>query len=624
MIKKLTALLSSTALTFSLFVPAVSADQSTVLEAINAATGETIEAAVKSYLEEAGKTEPYASLPACDRTEINERILGNIKYDDYDALSSAYQTALEYTTQVDKSLYKEEFVEDFSSLDAGWIQSQNPPYVGSESMHTDKHKYLNISGNDTSYMGVWGPDLQTSDVYGGNQYITRTLNNPYCIVSGYMYYSSINGNPKAYYGIEGQNNSYWIGTGGGDGEYRYKNGTSWVNNIAANDEAWHKVVYDGLTKPGKIMAYFDGKLQFTVEDKMTELKVGCLDPNANGGLYIVCFDNISVASAKDGVAELWENFNASTITEKTLKAMMTSMGKDGETFSELPGCDKTAIVADLEAKRPFKSIDELRASYQEALENTTGIDIDPTKYSTLLMVDFSNYSNANWTETGMSFRGNQIGTGYMDGIGNQVRKTLNITGEDYSAGFVGGSLASVDENGPPNANYIKRAISDSNSIVTAYFYDNMNDGTPRYNIKVNDKTWVGRTDNSGYFSYAMNESLALTSVTVGTGWHKVVFDGLTNSGTVTVYLDGTQIGQTNQKIEYLQLGNEWTDAGFDIVWMDNISVAVEKREETLSVTCKGSEITALPATGTVQVKVENPDFQNDYIIVGYKDKLPSF
>ncbi len=579
--KRVISILSAAALSSSIAVPVVFADSA--LTAVNGATADTIGDAVASVVTESGKFD-YSVLPACDRTEINERMLAGAPYSDDAALYAAYQKALEYTTQVDRDKYGVEIIEDFSNLDANWTKSSPEPYIGSPgTIDTSILRNLNISGNETSFMEVWGAPFGN----GGNQWIARDLNDPYCIVSGYMYYSNINGMPKVYYSIKGNSeNNYGIGNGGDDGEYRYNDGTSWGNNIAENDNAWHKVEFDGLTEPGKIKGYLDGQLLFTVEDTMKSLKVGCLDSN-NDGYYIFCMDNISVATSKPE-GELMDIFNANPVTELSLGNMFAVMGKDKDLFESLPGCDRTKVVSILEAARPYDDAVALATAYQSALETATGVDT--SQYNVLWTEDFSNYSTDNWTVTG-TLHGGAIGTDSMLGI---ARKSLNITDESYSAGFVGASLISN------NVNYIKRTVSEPNSIVTAYFNDNANDTVNSfYNIKVNDHTWIGCSGGDNQYSYEANAGVALTGVTKGNNaWHKVVFDGTTDPSVTAIYLDGQKIAESSEKIVYVQMGNQWNNPGYDVVWMDHVSVAA-------------------PKTGVVTEVAASSDLNSD-AAVGYK------
>ncbi|MGN0181105.1 MAG: hypothetical protein ACI4DP_01635 [Candidatus Ornithomonoglobus sp.] len=585
--KKVISVLSAAAILTALAVPSVFAD-GTALDAVNAADADTIAAAVASVVTESGKFD-YSVLPSCDQNEINERMLSGIPYADNDALYAAYQTALENTTQVDRALYKPELIEDFSNLDSGWTQSNPVPYIGSPGkIDTNILRNLNISGNETSFMEVWGAPFGE----GGNQYISRVLGNPYCIVSGYMYYSNINNMPKVYYGIEGSSRNYYIGNGGTDGAYRYNNGSQWISDIAENDNAWHKVVFDGLTAPGKIKGYFDGQLLFTAEDTMTTLKVGCLD-TINDGFYIFCLDNISIAVSKPA-EELLESFNENPVTEESLSGILAAINKDRALFESLPECDRKAIASDTEKGRPYDNADALADAYQTALEKATGVDED--KYTVLWTEDFSNYSNDDWTASG-SLRGNAIGSELLSGIGDQSRQSINISGEKCSAGFVGASLAGT----PGDVNYITRSVDEENSVVTAYFYDMMNDGNARYNIKVNDNTWVGRSDSGDKYTYAAGGAVAASNIQTGKGWHKVVFDAATNSELMNIYLDGVLIAQSSEKVKYVQLGNQWVDEGYDIVWMDNISVAAEKKTERLTIKKGLTEIDTLPSSGSIRI-----------------------
>jgi len=120
--KKIIAIIMVASVFLSFFTP-VSASEESVTSSINGATVSTIAAALGEYLDESGNAGVYHTLPECDQTNINERMLAGIPYADYAAVDAAYQKALEYATQVDLDVYNEVFVEDFSNLDSGWTQT---------------------------------------------------------------------------------------------------------------------------------------------------------------------------------------------------------------------------------------------------------------------------------------------------------------------------------------------------------------------------------------------------------------------------------------------------------------------------------------------------------------------
>lgn len=619
-IKKLAAMVIAAAMSASMMMPAYA--ETTGLEAINAATRETIATAVSQYVVEVGKTDPYGVLPECDQNEINGRILENAPYSSDEELAAAFQTALEYTTQVDKDWYDTVLLEDFSTgkIDTTvWSVPEKSPFITNKNItSTVESKSLNISGTDDMSMAVWGKSVTvtTDDAgttqTGGKQYLQKKITDPNVIITGYFYNTRSDAVNTYYeFRINGKN-GYRVGGFETKKNYVYSidAGTTW-KKIKPLDTAWHKVEFDGATKPGYVTGYFDGVEIFTVAATIEELYVGTFSSLDNFTIFFT--DNITIAKPKSN-ADFLADLNSKELTESNVKRATRFIGQS-EPYASLPECDRIEIAERLEAGRPYASIDDLTAAYQTALEYTTGVDED--NYTEAWSEDFSQGLDAEkWTTGGTLVEG-AVGEAQPTGIGD-VRKSLNISGtEDASLGIFGASTAG-------SANYVTRTVENSKSIVTVYFYDLNNDVSyPRFGVYLNDDCAITRSDASGYYGYFVNGVGNASSITATQGWHKVVFDGLTDeTGLVTAYLDGNEIFQTDKPIEKIQVGNSFGVTGYGVFWVDNISVATEKLAEKVTITNRGNEITdgTLPANATVIVQIENWEKTTDYIVAAYKDE----
>ena len=131
----------------------------------------------------------FNALPECDRSEVVQRLEQDRPYAELDTLKSAYQTALEYTTQADWTQYDKVWQEDFSAgLDetkwtvTGALKNRS---VGSEEMFdsTLPRQNLNISGTETASAGFVG----ASFVSGKLNYITRDITDENTRITLYFY-----------------------------------------------------------------------------------------------------------------------------------------------------------------------------------------------------------------------------------------------------------------------------------------------------------------------------------------------------------------------------------------------------------------------------------------------------
>ena len=226
---------------------------------------------------------------------------------------------------------------------------------------------------------------------------------------------------------------------------------------------------------------------------MERIEIGSLFDNA-GGFSVAAVDNISIA-VKKSEADILTDFNANTVTQSRLRSFLNITTKSGDIFASLVDCDRSLIVNKIEASRPYESIEAFETAYQSILEEVSGEF--GTGYTVAWQEDFDNGLSSDWTVTG-TLRGNSVGTGDMDGIG-YPRYSLDISGENASAGFVGAALIDY------NTNYITRTVSNPHSVVTLYFNDVQNDSTPSYYFKINDNDYIGRSNVSGSnYSYWHN------------------------------------------------------------------------------------------------------------------------
>lgn len=575
------------------------------------------ESRLKSFIGLTTKSKDvFASLVECDRNAIVEKIEAARPYDSIESFETAYQKILEDVTGKQGQGYTVAWQEDFDNgLSSEWVVTGTLKgnSVGTGDMtglNTGRYA-LDISGGDQASAGFVGASLNDNSV----NYITRTVENPQSIVTLYFFdYNNEINSPRMFFGI---NDTDFISRTDSGGYYSYQvesDGNMKLTSVSASKQ-WHKVVFDGVSEKGYVNAYLDGVKVFRTANDIEYVRIG---NKWNNGSYSVMFaDHITVAEYDAKAA--FDTFNSSAVTADSISKILPVAGKS-DVFGVLPTCDKTAIAENLEKARPFADIDTFAQAYQKELENVTGKIGDD--YTLLWQEDFDkddsddDYYSNNW-DIGGFLRGNAIGEGNMTDI-NIDRQYLNISGTDTkSAGFVSASLTDLHKN------YITRTVSDSNSVVTLYFNDAQNDGTPSYYFKINDNDYIGRSNQSGsYYSYWINGEEKHSQVEVSKGWHKVVFDGTVNEGLVTAYIDGAEVFQTANEIEYISVGNHETYNGFDVVWVDHITVVKDTKaadKEQVKVTYNGIECNGiLPQNAEkVTVSVENAKLKTDYVIAAY-------
>ncbi len=548
---------------------------------------------------------PYKALPKPDRDDIIEALLKET-ITDLTAFGTKYQAAYDAVFTVDTSKYDVVWTEDFKNFsEENWTVNGAPQAkaFGTEWLYDDQPRQYFGEADRASAAFVGGALTD-----GGPQknYITRPVANSNSIVTAY-FNDSMNDRVSQYYAVWVNDNT-WIGANGVQANYSYAaGGASEATTVQKSANTWHKVVFDGLTTPGTTKMYLDGILVGTSSESIKYVKLG------NDFIWedfnIVYMDSISVVTeTAEAIAERLAGYNDNP-SQDALVSLMGDMGKDSGVFNSLPECDKAEIVSVLGKNTPYDTVEKLATAYQKAFETT--ITYDSAKYAPQWTEDFSGVLSNEWI-VGGTLKGNAVGTGYLEGIGDQPRQSIGAGSEESSIGFTGTSLNNE------RINYIKRVIDEPKSIVTAYFYDMQTDGVGLYSVKVNDNTVIGRSGGDQYYSYKISGAdFALTNVAITKAWHKVVFDGLTTPGTIYMYLDGTLVGTSTGDIEYLLLGNEYENQNYTVVWMDNVSVVTAKQDENVSIKSKGKEIEVLPTSGQVIVSLENADGTGEYAVAQY-------
>lgn len=586
------------------------------LDAVNGATSSNIASAVSEYLTEAGKNDLYDVLPECDKTEINKRILAGKPYADASALEKAYQTALEYATQADWSVYDKAWVEDFSGgLDANGWTSENlrTGAVGTEDLNGIKksRETINVSGKETASAIICGGGLNPTQTKPS--YIEKSVSDPKSIVTFYL--KDLN------------NNNTTIGIQFNDKQaFSTKQGTKFdaINNVSGwekggsgygstvdgNSKAkWTKITLDGTVAKGKVNAYVDGELCYTFTGEIDRVKIGQLCDAA--GFMVTTVDNISVAVAddysntsggddndnkdddnkdddanKDKLAE----FNSAETTVDTVKAVLEYTSKSMSLYSVLAECDQKSIVELLDKEKPFNSFSDLEKSYQSALEYAT--QADWSVYEKTLVEDFSDGLEKNgWGS--LNLRTGAVGSGNVNGI-NKTRETINVSNtENSSAMILGGSLNNFETNGE---SYISKSIDNPNSIITFYVKD-LNNNMTTIGIQFNDKqafstkmgsTFYAVSDVSNWTTEGSNYGSTVDSNS-NAKWTKITIDGATESGKVKAYVDGKLYYTFTGEINQVKIGQLCTASGFMVATVDNVTVASVRQPVASNVAIKDNQ-----------------------------------
>lgn len=243
---------------------------------------------------------------------------------------------------------------------------------------------------------------------------------------------------------------------------------------------------------------------------------------------------------------------------------------------------------------------------------------DRDRYSVLWTEDFEDEIDTSvWSVIG-ELRSGAVGSTDVPGI-NIMRKYIDVYGEQGSTAFFGASLLSG-----ASRNEIKRSISVENCVVTAYFYDEMNAAVPLFYIRANNNTGVGCSNDNEYYTYRKDGVYTVSVIPRSRNWHSVVFDGLSEPGKVSVVLDGFELFTTEDKIEFLSLGNSWTNNSYSVFWADNISVMIEKNTEGIRFFRNGHEVSTIPNSGSVTLSADNPIYDAKYYVAAYSSgKLKS-
>lgn len=501
-------------------------------------------AAVEEKIAELGFEVYYNQLPQSDRSEIAE-LLGD-SYENDAKFTAAYKEAWDNVVTLRERESAELIVdEDFEDgIDSSWTKGGSP--------ETDTYVSLSPDGTGKNSLYIMGGAFG-----GGNTYIKNDFGERKAMVSLYFYETEYEWSESAFgvcvadditFGVYGKADEYSINAGG-----------SWQSLGKARSEGWHRVVFDTISQDN-LKVYLDGEEVYSGEGIISYLQVGNLwNKDGIDAWYI---DEISVIAEKQLT---WaDKFNAQTLTEDTLRGLLTE--KQLTIFDKLPQCDRTAIVDELEAAKPYQSEDEVLEKYTEVLLKVT--QYDSSKYELVFYEDF----------------GDGITSAWQSDKKPAIKKFLNVTVDDLdikdaeqkSAAFWGASI--TGNNGDKNVTGSNQTITrdvPANSYITLYFWDSMNDKNAYIGFKVNDNLMSGLYGTKSYYRYSVNggSSWETTSIDRSKGWHKVVFDGATTPGTVYAYIDDVKLFEKSGTTEYLGIGNFWSVSGYDYYAVDNITVA---------------------------------------------------
>lgn len=615
---KIAAVMSAVMMSMSITVPTL-ADE-TSLGLINNATSDTIATALSTYLTEVSKNTLYDVLPQCDKTAINERLLKGKPYVDEDALAAAYQTALEYATQADWSVYGKTFVEDFSTgletngwtsenLRNGAVGSANVPGIENKGRAT-----LNISGTETASAILCGGSLNTATT---KSVITKPITNPKSIITFYM--KELNSGTTI--GVQ-FNDTQAFSTSGGD-TFRPLNSVETISwgeatsgsvKDADGNYKWTKVTIDGATEKGKVKAYVDGVLCHTFTGEINQVTIGQVFTGT--GFSVTSVDNISVAEiTQEYINNKFAEFNSASSTAQALDAFLPYTSKSADVYSALPECDRNNIALEVQKGKPYETIEKFEEKYQKALEYTTQADYD--KYEKVFVEDFSTGLETNgWTSKDL--RAGAVGTGNL----LKTRETLNISGtENASAIILGGQFNNTKKG---DTSYISKAITNPKSIITFYMKE-LNTQTT-IGVKFNDTQGFSTRGDKAFVPITSYNPITWGDTAYGNikdadgnyKWTKVRIDGASSKGKVNVYVDDVLCYVFTGEINQLTIGQTYESETWSVTTVDNISVVTPYAEKAV-LKYNGIDVeNIIPANAeNVTFEVSNLHYETDYIIAGY-------
>ena len=603
------------------------------------------------------------ALPLCDQKAVLESLDGT--YSSAADLTEAFWTAAaELIQPTGENIFTEDFAD---GIDSSWEISENAPaaITSGESWLGNTVQTLGASETETKAIGFWGSSVEYDATGSGTKakgsevYIKRAVK-PNSKTTLYFYdYQSDKNTPSL--GIK-INDKVTIGANSANKEYYvYNTGDEkWSTTGTAISKGWHKVVIDGTRESGRVYISIDGGAETEIDTSVEYLQIGNIWSYNGYSLYSVDSITISESDAElptpnpteapteAPTAEPTAKPTAAPTAEPTEKPAPTPYPEEAKTaldafntdatadnfaavmkyiddtlYTALPSCDRDGILSGMTKNVPYDSVDGFEKAYRSELYRVTVADGE--KYDTVFYEGFGDGLNTDTWEISKKPAITAEGEKKL----SMDMVSVNASGDEKnSLLFWGKSISNANADGEKvngDNMTLKTAVAASDSIVTLYFYDFKNDNTPALGVKINDSVTVGAYSGHTKYCYSIDggKTWKDTSIERSKGWHKIVFDGLTDDkyGLVTIYLDGEEVAQTDTAIEYLGFGNYWSYNGYTLFAVDNISVVQAKAEpEKVTVTdTKGNPVTSIGSNTALRIMVENSEAKTDYIAASYDE-----
>lgn len=259
-----------------------------------------------------------------------------------------------------------------------------------------------------------------------------------------------------------------------------------------------------------------------------------------------------------------ESINASSDNDFpiVLEAGIKMFELGTELFSKIPECDRISVINSVKNSVPFSDETEFKKVYINALKCALGVDT--SQYAEYFTDGFDGgIDEFIWNTNGNP----QVREGGSDVFGGgSYCYDLSMEEGEVNTLVTGG--ASLSGSGS-----IERDIKLDKCIVKLYFYDSMKNNPASYSVMVNNALKVGAYDRYGSYVCRVNGSVLESKAVRSEGWHKMVFDTISQNG-LAVYIDDIKIYENSEmSIDKLFIGNADTFASYSWFSTDNISIA---------------------------------------------------
>lgn len=453
-----------------------------------------------------------------------------------------------------------------------WKTEKNP----------ETSKEYNHSGSSSQSFYIPG------GVYGGSgQYIMYSFGARKTTVELY-FYDTLSETSNSSFGVA-VSASLIFGLYGSQSGYSVYTGSVWRETGAARSEGWHKLVFDTLNQ-SELIIYLDDVNVWSGSGEINQIKIGNLwETNGWDEWYV---DDITVtAEYQESVVDL---INSNKVSDEIIQKLLDVNG-GADTYNKLPACDHTEIINLIEEGKPYANDNEVNEAYKNALTSVTQYDSDI--YDLVLAEDFAEgIDKETWTITGNP----QVRSGGEDVFGGGAYAyDLSIDGSENKCLVTSGS--SLNRYGS-----IAYPLDKGKYRIQVYFYDNLKNNPGAYSIKVSDSYIIGIYGDESKYVNTVNGSRTTVGVQRSEGWHKLVFDSITDD-VLTVYLDGTKVYSSAEvSIETLEIGTLYSFASFSWFSTDNVTV-VRKFAPIVSDVKITDNITAITANYTYSHEKDTPE-----------------